>query len=162
MNQQKPKARVKETIKTGVGRYPTLVRRAIHPENAVDFVSGYCVCPELGQDIRIAIDKAITNHMRQPKYKGSLFGFVPEVVDRAYGVHCELIESHKLLRLNVSTHTRPRGSDREWLGSNVVSIINLRLTADGLIADFYDNEELPRYNPANSVTVIDRSESEYH
>ena len=158
----KIKSSRKETLATGLGQYPTNVPRAMDPNVAVEFVSGFCVCPELGQDIKNVIGKAIDAERRKRQsVEYMAFAAHSKRLIRGYGVRCELVESHKLLRMSVTVHTKATDSDTFTTG-RVIAYINLRLTPDGLIADFYPDEELPKYNPANFITVIDRSEAHYH
>lgn len=162
------KRRRREDINTGIGRFRSTLPRSIGASAAVEFISGFCVCPELGQDISNEVSKFMDQHKRFLRsnpgaFAASIFGYIPRPLDRTYGVQMELVESHKLLRLTVSNFNRPQDNeDARWSYGNVIGIINLRITEDGLIADFYLNEEVPKYNPANCVTIINQDEKELH
>lgn len=160
------KRRRRESISTGIGRYKSSRPRSIGSVAAIEFLSGYCVYPELGQDISVEINKALDRHKKMlaanyGAFASSIFGYIPQSLDRAYGVQMELVESHRLLRLTVSHFNRRQGDeDAKWSYGNSIGFINLRITEDGLIADFYEDEEVPKYNPGNCVTIINQDERE--
>ncbi len=162
------KRRRREDISTGIGRFRSSRARSLETATALDFISGFCVCPELGQDISNEITKVTDKHKRFLKsnpsaFAGSIFGYIPQPMDRTYGIQMELVESHKLLRLTVSNFSRRQDVENaKWSFGNAIGFINLRITDDGLIADFYDNAEVPKYNPANCVTIINQDERELH
>jgi hypothetical protein len=154
-------SKTKETIESGVGRFATKTLRAMHPDEAMQFLGAYCVFPELYQDICNAVNHAIENEKRRDKY----FVYVRDDRVPYFSVHCSMVASHKVIKVTITRHLPAPPSRFKWASyehQSKVADIFLRITNDGLIADICDRNEVPKYNPANLITILDRSEASYH
>lgn len=156
-------SKTKETIENGVGRYATKTLRAMHPHEALQFLGAYCVFPELYQDLCNAVNRAIENEKQRDKR--NRFVYVNDDRVPYFSVHCSMAASHKVIKLTITRHLPARPSRFKWASyehQTKVEDIYLRITADGLVADICERDEVPKFNPANLITILDRSEASYH
>lgn len=148
-----PKSRVKETIDTGIGRFFTKKPRALLLVDAYPFIERHCIYPELYQDIINDIQKVIDKNKLRPVAFLRPADF--------FSIYFGLIRSHNLIELQIYGH-RQYSKFSDDLFSYKIETKYLRITNDGLIADIIDYDELPKYNPHNVVTVVDRDPREFH
>lgn len=150
------KSKIKETIQTGIGRFSGGEHRAMSIDNALQFLEMYCVYPELAHDIRNAINVAVERHKRIP----DLFRVIR--YNYIYSVYCQMVESHKVVLVNIVRHTGFHDGSN-WIKPTAVETIYLRITSDGLIADFLDApDEVPSFNPGNLVPIYDQVAASFH
>lgn len=150
------KSKTKETIQTGIGRFSGGDRRAMGVESTLEFLEMYCIYPELSHDIRNSMSVLIDRHKRTPMLQRR------QTYDRAISVFCEMVESHKVVRVNIISHLAPTGTDKWLRNYSKVGTVYLRITNDGLIADIIDNEDVPSYNPGNLVTIYNEMVAQMH
>lgn len=144
-----PRQSLRETIATGVGRYPCDIPTSMTPEEASAWMSNHCVCPELYQDIVNMINNSISSDQRKLNlYKANMLAYE----DRHYVLHCSIVPEHKLMKVHIKRMDRLYRYNTYF--DRPVSVHYLRITADGLIADIYEDGMEPKYNPGNLITVM--------
>lgn len=153
MNKNNPKRERRETMETGIGRFTTKKNRALLVLEAAALIEKHVIYPELYQDIRNAVNAVIEKNQRGR-------GMFRDLSNDYYSIQFKLAPNHRVLELRIAGHQKYKFTSGAF--SYHLDVIYLRVTHDGLIADFYDYKDLPKYNPGAMKILIDRDEKEYH